>query len=87
MNSCSTATAWSSNESGEVIARGKQFEEDLIVVDLDVESVFRQRLRDPRRRQQSVAESAPVAEFPLARHGPEPCALELHDVQAAGGRR
>src|SRR5437870_5540847 len=40
------------DENGELIARGKQFEEDLIVVDLDVEAVFRQRLHDPRRRQQ-----------------------------------
>jgi len=40
------------DESGDLIARGKQFEEDLIVVDLDVESVFRRRLHDPRRRQQ-----------------------------------
>ena len=39
------------DENGELIARGKQFEEDLVVVDLDVASVFRQRLRDPRRRQ------------------------------------
>jgi NAD+ synthase (glutamine-hydrolysing) len=38
------------NEKGEVIARGKQFEEDLIVADLDVESVFRSQLHDPRRR-------------------------------------
>jgi NAD+ synthase (glutamine-hydrolysing) len=40
------------NEHGEILARGKQFEEDLIVANLDVESVFRQRLQDPRRRQQ-----------------------------------
>ena len=39
------------DEKGEVIARGRQFEEDLVVVDLDIASVFRQRLRDPRRRQ------------------------------------
>jgi NAD+ synthase (glutamine-hydrolysing) len=39
------------DENGELIARGKQFEEDLVVVDLDVASVFRQRLHDPRRRQ------------------------------------
>jgi NAD+ synthase (glutamine-hydrolysing) len=38
------------NEKGEVIARGKQFEEDFIAVDLDVESVFRSQLHDPRRR-------------------------------------
>jgi len=39
------------NENGEQIARGKQFEEDLVVVDLDIRFVFRQRLHDPRRRQ------------------------------------
>ncbi|MDO8716525.1 MAG: NAD+ synthase [Dehalococcoidales bacterium] len=38
------------DEKGQVIARGKQFEEDLIVADLDVESVFRTRLHDPRWR-------------------------------------
>jgi len=38
------------NEKGEVIARGKQFEEDFVVTDLDMESVFRSQLRDPRRR-------------------------------------
>jgi NAD+ synthase (glutamine-hydrolysing) len=43
------------DENGELIARGRQFEEDLIVVDLDVESVFRKRLHDPRRRQQKEA--------------------------------
>ena len=46
------------DENGELIARGRQFEEDLVVVDLDLESVFRSRLRDPRRRQQGVEETA-----------------------------
>jgi len=69
------------SERGEVMARGRQFEEDLIVVDLDIESVFRQRLRDPRRRQQPVAESAPSAEFPLARLVRNRAPLELHDVK------
>jgi NAD+ synthase (glutamine-hydrolysing) len=41
------------NEKGEVIARGKQFEEDLVVADLDVESVFRSQLHDPRRRKET----------------------------------
>ena len=40
------------NEKGELVARGKQFEEDLVVADLDVDSVFRYRLHDPRRRQE-----------------------------------
>jgi NAD+ synthase (glutamine-hydrolysing) len=42
------------NEKGELIARGRQFEEDLIVVDLDVESVFRTRLHDPRWRKEAI---------------------------------
>lgn len=43
------------NERGEIIARGKQFEEDLVIADLDLEAVFMQRLHDPRRRQQKLA--------------------------------
>ncbi len=35
---------------GEEVARGRQFEEDLVVADLEVESVFRSRLRDTRPR-------------------------------------
>jgi NAD+ synthase (glutamine-hydrolysing) len=38
------------DEHGDVLARARAFEEDLIVADLDLESVFRARLRDPRRR-------------------------------------
>jgi NAD+ synthase (glutamine-hydrolysing) len=41
------------NEKGELVARGKQFEEDLVVADLDVESVFRSQLHDPRRRKEA----------------------------------
>jgi NAD+ synthase (glutamine-hydrolysing) len=35
---------------GELIARGKQFAEDMVVADLDMRQVFRWRLYDPRRR-------------------------------------
>ena len=38
------------NEKGETICRGKQFQEDLVIADLDIESVFRSRLHDPRGR-------------------------------------
>ncbi|HID56148.1 TPA: NAD+ synthase, partial [Candidatus Poribacteria bacterium] len=38
------------NQSGELIARGKQFEEELIVADLNLSDVFKARLHDPRRR-------------------------------------
>ena len=37
--------------AGRVVARGAQFEEDLVVVDLDTVSATRRRLHDPRWRQ------------------------------------
>lgn len=39
------------DQEGELVVRGKQFEEDLVVADLDLNAVFRHRLHDPRRRQ------------------------------------
>lgn len=39
------------NERGQIAARGKLFEEDLIVADINAERVFNERLHDPRRRQ------------------------------------
>ena len=41
------------DQSGETVARGKDFQEDLIVADLDIEAVFRSRLRDPRPRKEN----------------------------------
>jgi NAD+ synthase (glutamine-hydrolysing) len=43
------------DERGEVVARGAQFQEDLVVADLDLSAVFRQRLHDPRRRKERAA--------------------------------
>jgi NAD+ synthase (glutamine-hydrolysing) len=40
---------------GEVVTRGSQFEEDLIVADLDLDAVFRARARDTRSRKESAA--------------------------------
>ncbi len=42
------------NEQGTLIARAKQFQEDLLIVDLDTSSVFRSRLHDPRKRQERL---------------------------------
>jgi len=42
------------NERGQVIARGKLFEEDLIIADINAERVFKERLHDPRRRQERI---------------------------------
>jgi NAD+ synthase (glutamine-hydrolysing) len=38
------------DESGHLLARARQFEEDLLIVDLDVRPTFRKRLLDPRGR-------------------------------------
>src|SRR2546430_7248895 len=54
------------DENGDLLARGKQFQEDLVVVDLDIESVFRTRLHDPRRRQQKATQTTAADVFPLA---------------------
>ncbi len=45
------------DQRGELLARGEPFEEDLIIADLDLESIFRQRLRDPRRRKEKLAQT------------------------------
>lgn len=42
------------DERGRLIARAKQFEEDMLIVDLDTASVFRSRLHDPRRRKERL---------------------------------
>jgi NAD+ synthase (glutamine-hydrolysing) len=44
------------DQRGELIVRGKQFEEDLVLADLDMESVFRMRLHDPRIRREKHGE-------------------------------
>lgn len=40
------------DQEGHVIARSPRFEEDLLIADIDVESIFRNRLHDPRRRKE-----------------------------------
>lgn len=60
------------DEKGRLVARGKQFTEDLIVADLDVEAVFRTRLHDPWWRkeefllEQQNAAKIVVSEAPTA---------------------
>jgi len=77
------------DEKGRLLARGKQFEEDLIVADLDVESVFRTRLHDPRWRKELViteeqrwrTRKIVVSEAPLSTDKP---ALPLRQVELRG---
>jgi NAD+ synthase (glutamine-hydrolysing) len=42
------------DQDGKIIARGKQFEEDMIVADLDLEGIMMKRLHAPRRRQKTA---------------------------------
>ena len=43
------------DQNGELTALGRQFEEDFIVTDLDINAVFRRRLHDPRHRKERFA--------------------------------
>src|SRR5579872_527056 len=62
------------NEQGTLIARAKQFTEDLLIVDLDTASVFRSRLHDPRRRQERLQvndENVPVIHVATTAYTPQ----------------
>jgi len=52
--------------AGDRLALGRAFEEDLVVVDLDLDAVFRARLRDSRRRKEKRAAVDPVRRVRLA---------------------
>lgn len=59
------------DQNGDIIAEGKGFEEDLIIADLNLESVFIKRLHDPRRRQQALSihkERVEIIKIPLSKH-------------------
>jgi NAD+ synthase (glutamine-hydrolysing) len=42
------------DERGEVVARARQFEEEVLTADLDLDAVFRARLQDSRRRKEAL---------------------------------
>src|SRR3989442_9505001 len=69
------------NEHGECVARGRMFEEDLVVADLDLEAVFRARLHDSRRRKEKlrVRETATRVSLP-ALAAPDAPALPPREV-------
>lgn len=79
------------DQKGQLIAKGKQFEEDMVVTDLDIEAVFRARLQDPRWRkgtlllgnqQHPCASKIMVSNEPL--HTPKP---ELEPRQISVGNK
>jgi len=53
--------------NGELIARAAQFEEDLLLADLDLDQVFRRRLHDPRRRKEPTVHVPRVDLMPVER--------------------
>jgi NAD+ synthase (glutamine-hydrolysing) len=61
------------DQKGGLIARGKQFEEDLVLADLDMDAVFRMRLHDPRTRKERLAEDEKeLRKISLSNHTPPP---------------
>ena len=71
------------DEKGERLARGKAFEEDLLVADLDLDDVFRARLHDSRRRKEKLRGEVGVRRISLP---PLPSRerrkLPAHEVEA-----
>src|SRR5205085_9079210 len=60
------------DEQGQVLAEGRMFEEDLVVADVDLESVFSARLHDPRLRKGralDAGEGSPRIDLPLHSEG------------------
>jgi NAD+ synthase (glutamine-hydrolysing) len=56
------------DERGELIARARAFEEDLVLCDLDAETVFRARLHDPRRRDGTTVKAELAGSYLPVRH-------------------
>jgi NAD+ synthase (glutamine-hydrolysing) len=61
---------------GAILARGRQFEEDQLVVDLDLRGVSRRRLHDPRWRQRPPSRRTRVVVTPVRRPRRKKAALE-----------
>lgn len=60
---------------GELIARGVQFSEDLLLADLDFAQAFRARLSDPRRRKVRRSRESEFLTFPLPEITHKPTAI------------
>ncbi|MBA4349047.1 MAG: NAD+ synthase [Thermodesulfovibrio sp.] len=50
------------NQNGELISAGRQFEEDIIIVDLSVEEILRKQLRKSLRKKQATALKTELSE-------------------------
>ena len=73
------------NEQGALIARAKEFAEDMLIVDLDTASIFRSRLHDPRRRQERLqVNSVDVPVIPVTTN---PVSLSKNEVVLGAPQR
>ena len=71
------------NEKGECVARGRAFEEDLVIADIDLDQVFRARLHDSRRRKEKLQADASTRRISLPALAPrEKAKLPVHEVEA-----
>jgi NAD+ synthase (glutamine-hydrolysing) len=71
------------NEKGECVARGRAFEEDLVIADIDLDQVFRARLHDSRRRKEKLQADASTRRISLPALTPrEKAKLPVHEVEA-----
>ncbi len=68
------------DERGEVIARARQFEEELLVCDLDIDGVYQSRLHDPRRRKERL-EAGELAACPRIVVSNEPIEREKRRLE------
>ena len=66
------------DETGKIAVRARKFEEDLLVADINIDAVFRVRLRDSQRRKLKL--SSKVALMPIDR-------FEVKTFRRAGKRR
>jgi NAD+ synthase (glutamine-hydrolysing) len=58
------------DQTGKMAVWGRQFQEDLVVADVNLDAVFRSRLHDPRRRKKKLllaADRPPLRRFELSR--------------------
>jgi NAD+ synthase (glutamine-hydrolysing) len=54
------------NEKGHLLGKAKTFEEDMLIADVDIESVFRSRLHDPRWRKAPPSTTWPVVKVKIS---------------------
>ncbi len=69
--------------TGDLIARARAFEEDLVFADLDLDFTTRYRLREPRARGMSTALAAPAISIEVSPRHELPTATEVGRIEVA----